>query len=129
MFRTPPSSTQGIYNHRRGGRGIGEDNGRITLDACSGNGTTKAGEIQCVISHTDIPSLAEYGVDKLSKSLRGEKDYEAVLERLDRLATMKELGMTGPQTMEVSHGKSDKIKDGTPHCPSCPTCSVECLST
>jgi hypothetical protein len=53
--------------------------------------------------------------EKYVKTLLGENDVKAVLERLDRLTT-EESRMTATQTMEVVHGLFNNMKvvmDGT----------------
>ena len=48
----------------------------------------------------DLSHLAQRGAEKLAKTLIGENNIEAVLQRLDRL-TMEESRMTVTQTMKV----------------------------
>jgi hypothetical protein len=47
--------------------------------------------------------LTEHNAVKLVKKGFGEKDVEAILQRLDRL-TQDEARMTAAQTLEVVHG-------------------------
>jgi hypothetical protein len=57
----------------------------------------------------------EHGTEKFAKKLLGEKEIEAVLQRLDRL-TQDEARMTAAQTFEVVHGLVNNMKvvmDGT----------------
>jgi hypothetical protein len=57
----------------------------------------------------------EHGTEKFGKKLLGEKEIEAVLQRLDRL-TLDEARMTVAQTFEVVHGLVNNVKvvmDGT----------------
>jgi hypothetical protein len=57
----------------------------------------------------------EDGTEKFAKKLLGEREIEAVLQRLDRL-TQDEARMTAAQTFEVVHGLVNNVKvvmDGT----------------
>jgi hypothetical protein len=57
----------------------------------------------------------EHGTEKFAKKLLGEREIEAVLQRLDRL-TQDEARMTVAQTFEVVHGLVNNLKvvmDGT----------------
>ncbi len=61
-------------------------------------------------------SLAERITEKFARKLLGERDIEAVLQRLDRL-TQEEARMTVANTLEVVHGLFDNLKqvmDGAP---------------
>ncbi len=55
--------------------------------------------LQCNIIITRL----QYNIEKLVKRLLGEKDVEAVLQRLDRL-TQDEARVTAAQTLEVVYG-------------------------
>jgi replicative DNA helicase len=57
------------------------------------------------ISHSQAHCKAE----KLLKKLLGEKDVEAVVQRLDRL-TQEEARITATQTLEVVHGLVQNMK-------------------
>ena len=52
---------------------------------------------------------AEHGVEKFAKKLLGEREIEAVLQRLDRL-TQEEGRMTIAQTLEVVYGLMNNVK-------------------
>ena len=52
---------------------------------------------------------AQHGVEKFAKKLLGEREIEAVLQRLDRL-THEESRMTVAQTLEVVHGLMNNVK-------------------
>ena len=52
---------------------------------------------------------AENGVEKFAKKLLGEREIEAVLQRLDRL-TQEEGRMTIAQTLEVVYGLMNNVK-------------------
>jgi ribosomal 50S subunit-associated protein YjgA (DUF615 family) len=47
--------------------------------------------------------MVDRRTEKFTKKLLGERDVEAVLQRLDRL-TQEEARMTGAHTLEVVHG-------------------------
>ena len=53
--------------------------------------------------------LTRLNAEKLIKKLLGEKDVEAVLQRLDRL-TMDEARITAAETLEVVHGLFKNMK-------------------
>jgi hypothetical protein len=53
--------------------------------------------------------MAQHGVEKFAKKLLGEREIEAVLQRLDRL-TQEEGRMTVAQTLEVVHGLMNNVK-------------------
>ena len=53
--------------------------------------------------------LAHRSAEKLVKKLLGEKDVEAILQRLDRL-TQEEAQITAAQTLEVVHGLIQNMK-------------------
>ena len=60
----------------------------------------------------------EHGVEKFAKKLLGEREIEAVLQRLDRL-TQEEGRMTVAQTLEVVYGLVNNVKivmNGTRAC-------------
>ncbi|KAH8998507.1 hypothetical protein EDB92DRAFT_2018123 [Lactarius akahatsu] len=63
-----------------------EDNGRVAFRACS-----------------------RYQTEKFAKKLRGEREIEGVLRRLDRL-TQEESRMTTTQTLEVVYGLVNNVK-------------------
>jgi hypothetical protein len=54
-------------------------------------------------------TAAQHGVEKFAKKLLGEREIEAVLQRLDRL-TQEEGRMTVAQTLEVVHGLVNNVK-------------------
>jgi hypothetical protein len=54
-------------------------------------------------------TIAQHGVEKFAKKLLGEREIEAVLQRLDRL-TQEEGRMTVAQTLEVVHGLMNNVK-------------------
>jgi hypothetical protein len=61
-------------------------------------------------------SLTERITEKFAKKLLGERDIEAVLQRLDRL-TQEEARVTAANTLEVVHGLFNNLKevmDGAP---------------
>ena len=49
-----------------------------------------------------LVAQAQFATEKFAKKLLGERDIEAVLERLDRL-TMEESRTTAAQTLNVVH--------------------------
>jgi hypothetical protein len=51
----------------------------------------------------------KHGIEKFAKKLLGEREIEAVLQRLDRL-TQEEGRMTVAQTLEVVHGLMNNVK-------------------
>ena len=53
--------------------------------------------------------LAQCNVEKLIKKFLGEKDVEAVLQRLDRL-TQDEARITATQTLEVVYGLMQNLR-------------------
>ena len=53
--------------------------------------------------------MAQHCVEKFAKKLRGDREIEAVLQRLDRL-TQEEGRMTVAQTLEVVHGLMNNVK-------------------
>ncbi|KAF8262609.1 hypothetical protein EI94DRAFT_1704657 [Lactarius quietus] len=53
--------------------------------------------------------FTQHGVEKFAKKLLGEREIEAVLQRLDRL-TQEEGRMTVAQTLEVVHGLVNNVK-------------------
>ena len=53
--------------------------------------------------------LAQCNVEKLIKKFLGEKDVEAVLQRLDRL-TQDEARITATQTLEVDYGLMQNLR-------------------
>ena len=53
--------------------------------------------------------MAQHRVEKFAKKLLGEREIEAVLQRLDRL-TQEEGRMTVAQTLEVVHGLINNVK-------------------
>jgi hypothetical protein len=55
-------------------------------------------------------SLTERITEKFAKKLLGERDIEAVLQRLDRL-TQEEARMTAANTLEVVHGLFNNLKE------------------
>jgi hypothetical protein len=57
----------------------------------------------------DKRSIAESDAEKFAKKLLGEREIEAVLQRLDRL-TQDEARMTLTQTLEVVHGLVNNVK-------------------
>jgi hypothetical protein len=54
-------------------------------------------------------SLAEPHTGKFTNKLRGEREIEAVLQRLDRL-TQEEARVTTVQTLEVVHGLFNNLE-------------------
>ena len=52
---------------------------------------------------------SQHNVEKFAKKLLGEREIEAVLQRLDRL-TQEEGRMTVAQTLEVVHGLMNNVK-------------------
>jgi replicative DNA helicase len=56
-----------------------------------------------------LHSQAHCNAEKLLKKLLGEKDVEAVVQRLDRL-TQEEARITATQTLEVVHGLVQNMK-------------------
>ena len=63
-------------------------------------------------------TVAQHGAEKFAKKLLGEREIEAVLQRLDRL-TQEEGRMTVAQTLEVVHGLVNNVKvvmNGTRSC-------------
>ena len=63
-------------------------------------------------------TIAQCDVEKFAKKLLGEKEIEAVLQRLDRL-TQEEGRMTVAQTLGVVHGLVNNVKlvmNGTRAC-------------
>ena len=54
-------------------------------------------------------TMAQLGIEKFAKKLLGEREIEAVLQRLDRL-TQEEGRMTVAQTLEVVHGLMNNVK-------------------
>ena len=61
---------------------------------------------------------AQHGIEKFAKKLLGEREIEAVLQRLGRL-TQEENRMTVAQTLEVVHGLMNNVKvvmNGTRTC-------------
>ena len=63
-------------------------------------------------------TTAQHDVEKFAKKLLGEKEIEAVLQRLDRL-TQEEGRMTIAQTLGVVHGLVNNVKlvmNGTRAC-------------
>ena len=63
---------------------------------------------ECVLAAT-IGHLIEYGAVKFVKKLLGEKEVEAVLQRLERL-TLEEARMTATQTLGVVHGLAQNMR-------------------
>jgi hypothetical protein len=53
--------------------------------------------------------MAQYSTEKFAKKLLGEKEIEAVLQRLDRL-TQEEARMTVTHTLEVVYGLVGNMK-------------------
>jgi hypothetical protein len=53
--------------------------------------------------------LTQYNAEKLVKKLLGEKDIEAVLQRLGRL-TQDEARITAAQTLEVIYGLTQNMR-------------------
>jgi len=70
------------------------------------------------LSATYQSSLADRGTEKFTKSLLGESDVEAILQRLDRL-TQEEALMASAHTLNVVHGLFNNLKvvmnGGFPH--------------
>jgi hypothetical protein len=61
-------------------------------------------------------TIRQYNEEKLVKKLFGEKEVEAVLQRLDRL-TQDEARITAAQTLQVVYGLVQNIRvvmDGKP---------------
>jgi hypothetical protein len=54
-------------------------------------------------SSVTLHYLTRFGAEKILKKLLGEKEVEAVLQRLDRL-TLDEARITAAQTLEVVYG-------------------------
>ena len=54
-------------------------------------------------------TIAQCDIEKFAKKLLGEREIEAVLQRLDRL-TQEESRMTVTQTLEVVHGLMNNVK-------------------
>jgi hypothetical protein len=54
-------------------------------------------------------AIAQHCLEKFAKKLLGERQIEAVLQRLDRL-TQEEGRMTVAQTLEVVHGLVNNVK-------------------
>jgi hypothetical protein len=54
-------------------------------------------------------TIAQHRLEKFAKKLLGEREIEAVLQRLDRL-TQEEGRMTVAQTLEVVHGLVNNVK-------------------
>ena len=57
----------------------------------------------------DMFRFAQHDAEKFAKKLVGEKEIEAVLQRLDRL-TAEESRITATQTMEVVYGLFKNMK-------------------
>jgi hypothetical protein len=53
--------------------------------------------------------VVERGAEKFAKKLLGERDVEAVLQRLDRL-TQEEARVTVAHTLEVVHGLFNNLR-------------------
>jgi hypothetical protein len=64
---------------------------------------------ESVFSSKVLHYRSQCNAEKLLKKLLGEKDVEAVVQRLDRL-TLKEARMTAAQTLEVVHGLIQNMK-------------------
>ena len=54
-------------------------------------------------------AITQHCIEKFAKKLLGEREIEAVLQRLDRL-TQDEGRMTVAQTLEVVHGLMNNVK-------------------
>ena len=54
-------------------------------------------------------TTAQHGIEKFAKKLLGDREIEAVLQRLDRL-TREEGRMAVAQTLEVVHGLVNNVK-------------------
>ena len=61
------------------------------------------------MAHCLLIFLAECDTEKFAKKLLGERDVEAILQRLDRL-TQEEARMAITHTLEVVHGLFDNLK-------------------
>jgi hypothetical protein len=76
-------------------------------------------------------TLAQRNTETFVKKLRGEKDIEATLKRLDRL-TLDEARATAAQTLEIIYGlvrHRRVVMDGEKFYPSCSLLAAECLYT
>ena len=69
----------------------------------------KQGKRSGSISSDVLYYLTQCNAEKLVKKLFGEKDVEAVLQRLDRL-TQDEAKITAAQTLEVVYGLIQNMK-------------------
>jgi len=69
----------------------------------------KQGRLSEFVSLGDTWPSSQHGTEKFAKKLLGENDFEAVLQRLDRL-TVEESRMTAAETMEVVHGLFNDMK-------------------
>jgi hypothetical protein len=61
------------------------------------------------MSHVYMSHIAEFGAEKFAKKLLGEREIEAVIQRLDRL-TLDEAKLTMAQTLQVVHGLVNNMK-------------------
>ena len=61
------------------------------------------------MAHYLLIFLADHDTEKFAKKILGERDVEAILQRLDRL-TQEESRMTVTHTLEVVHGLFDNLK-------------------
>ena len=62
---------------------------------------------ECAVTYKSL--MAQYTIEKFAKKLLGEREVEAVMQKLDRL-TQDEARMTVTQTLGIVHGLVGNVR-------------------